>query len=72
MNMNARNQYLKKLQLRYRNANKKEKSEILDEYCRNTGQNRKYVTSKINSSISAKSKPKQRKKYYGSQVKAPR
>lgn len=71
MNMNARNQYLKKLQLRYRKANKKEKSEILDEYCRNTGQNRKYVTSKINSSISSKSKTKQRKKYYGAQIKDP-
>ena len=41
--MNARNQYLKVLQERYFKARpKKEKSAILDEYCRNTGQNRKY------------------------------
>lgn len=49
MDMNSRNQYLKILQLRYRQANKKEKTEILNEYCQNTGQNRKYVIQKINS-----------------------
>ena len=38
MNMNARNQYLKVLQERYFVAkSKKEKSTILDEYCKNTG-----------------------------------
>jgi len=39
---------------------KKERSSILDEYCRNTHQNRKYVIRKINSSFP--SEPKRRKK----------
>ena len=55
--MNARNQYLKVLQERYFMAkSRKEKSSILDEYCGNTGQNRKYVIRKINSSISLAAK----------------
>jgi len=61
MDMHSRNQYLKTLQQRYFQArSKKEKSSILDEYCRNTHQNRKYVISKINSSFS--STPRRRKK----------
>ena len=49
MNMHTKNQYLQKLQDRYFTAKgKKEKSSILDEYCRNTGQKRKYVVRKIN------------------------
>jgi len=51
--MSARNQYLKVLQGKYFMAkSRKEKSSILDEYCGNTGQNRKYVIRKLNSSIS--------------------
>jgi hypothetical protein len=41
---------------------RKEKSSILDEYCGNTGQNRKYVIRKINSSISLVSKRRGGKK----------
>ena len=53
MDMSARNQYLKVLQGKYFMAKvRKEKSAILDEYCSNTHQNRKYVTRKIRSSIS--------------------
>ena len=53
MDMNARNQYLKVLQNKYFMAKcRKEKSLILDEYCKNTHQNRKYVIRKIRSSIS--------------------
>ena len=53
MDMNARGQYLKVLQEKYFMAkSRKEKPSILDEYCGNTGQNRKYVIRKINSSIS--------------------
>jgi len=53
MDMNARNQYLKVLQAKYFMAiSRKEKSSILDEYCGNTGQNRKYVIRKLSSSIS--------------------
>ena len=51
--MNARNQYLKVLQKKYLMAkSRKEKSLILDEYCKNTHQNRKYIIRKIRSSIS--------------------
>ena len=50
--MNARNQYLKVLQGKYFMAkSRKEKSSMLDEYCRNTHQNRKYVIRKIKSRI---------------------
>ena len=50
--MNARNQYLKVLQGKYFMAkSRKEKSSILDEYCGNTGQNKKYVIRKIKSPI---------------------
>ena len=49
MDMNERNQYLKVLQEKYFMAkSRKEKSAILNEYCKNTGQNRKYVIRKIN------------------------
>jgi len=51
--MNARNQYLKVLQEKYFMAkSRKEKSSILDEYCGNTGQNRKHVIRKIRSRVS--------------------
>jgi len=53
MDMSARNQYLKVLQEKYLMASvRKEKSAILDEYCNNTHQNRKYVIRKIRSRIS--------------------
>jgi hypothetical protein len=51
--MSARNQYLKVLQRKYLMTKlRKGKSLILDEYCKNTHQNRKYVIRKIRSSIS--------------------
>lgn len=55
--MSARNQYLKVLQRKYfMTKSRKEKSLILDEYCTNTHQNRKYVIRKIRSSISLRVK----------------
>ena len=61
MDMHSRNQYLKVLRERYLKARtKKEKTQILDEYCRNTGQARKYVIRKIQLGIDLR--PKQRKK----------
>ncbi len=48
MDMHSRNEYLKVLRGEYLKAKtKKEKSLILDEYCGNTGQARKYVIRKI-------------------------
>ena len=72
MNMDARNQYLKVLQEKYFMAkSRKEKSSILDEYCSNTHQNRKYVTRKIRSSISLVPKRRGGKKIvYDGYVKA--
>ena len=52
MDIMARNQYLKALQGKYFAAvSKKQKSAILDEYVKNTSQNRKYTIRKINSDI---------------------
>lgn len=72
MKIGARNQYLKTLQEQYWKAkSRKEKSMILDEYCKNTGQNRKYVIRKINSPyLSPPKKKKTRKITYDGQVKA--
>lgn len=61
MDMKARNQYLKVLQERYLRASKKEKGRILDEYCKNTGQNRKYVIRKIRSQIVLEEKPRRKR-----------
>ena len=59
--MESRNQCLKILREKYLNAKaKKEKTQILHEYCRNTGQVRKYVIRKIQPGVDLR--PKQRKK----------
>ena len=72
MDMHSRTQYLKRLQQRYFQCqSKKEKSSILDEYCKNTHQNRKYVISRINSSFSSRPKEKRkRKRIYDGYLKA--
>lgn len=71
MDMHSRNQYLKVLRERYlKTKSKKEKGKILDEYCKNTGQNRKYVIRKIRPMVSLDVKPrKKRKEYYDSDAK---
>jgi len=57
MDMMRRFRYLKVLQEKYFMAkSRKEKSSILDEYCGNTGQNRKYAIGKINISMCVLSK----------------
>ena len=59
--MQSIKQYLGVLRERYlRVKAKKEKAQILDEYCHNTGQVRKYVIRKIQPGIDLR--PKQRKK----------
>lgn len=58
--MHSRNQCLKILQERYlKTRTKKEKTQILDEYCCNTGQSRKYIIKKIRKTDL---RPKQREK----------
>lgn len=67
--MRSRNQYLKLLQGRYIGEGKKEKGRILDEYCGNTNQNRKYVIRKIRSEIPVKGRyRRRRKRVYDSDV----
>jgi len=69
--MRARNQYLSTLLERYLKAEKAQKGRLLDEYCRNTRQNRKYVIRKI--SRMAFGPPRVRKKraaVYGPDVRA--
>ena len=72
LDMHSRNEYLKVLRERYLEAaTKKERTRILDEYCGNTGQARKYVIKKIQPGVDLR--PKQRKKRkqpYDGQVKA--
>jgi len=63
-----------KLREKYLKASKKEKSELLDEYIKNTGHNRKYVIAILNSAtfwsnINKSRKP--RKRRYGTEVEAP-
>ncbi len=71
MDVHSRNEYLKVLKGKYIKAKTKgAKSELLNEYCGNTGQCRKYVIRKINHVCL---KPKQRKKRvveYGGEVVA--
>lgn len=73
MNMESRKQYLGVLRERYLRAKaKKEKGQILDEYCHNTGQARKYVIRKIQPGLDLRPKPRRkRKQTYDGQVIAP-
>jgi hypothetical protein len=73
MEMESRNQYLEVLRERYLRAKtRKEKGQILDEYCRNTGQARKYVIRKIQPGVDLRPKPRRkRKQIYDGQVIAP-
>lgn len=48
MTMNTRKEYRQNIQEQYQKANKKEKTRLLNEYCRNTGQNRKYAIRILN------------------------
>ena len=71
MNMNTRNQYLSVLRKDYLQAkSKKEKTLLLNEYCKNTHLNRKHVIRKINQSWlwdkegRVKTTTKKRKKQY--------
>lgn len=56
MNIEAKEQYMDTLRKKYFKANKKGKGVILDEYCRNTGQERKYAGKKFNYKVKLKEK----------------
>lgn len=70
MNIEARKQYMETLRERYLKAGKKEKGEILNEYCGNTGQDRKYAIKKFRYKVKLKETRKKRKEVYDGQVKA--
>jgi hypothetical protein len=72
MDMHSRNEYLKVLREKYLKVRtKKEKSLILDEYCGNTGQARKYAIRKIQPGVDLRPKTrKKRKQTYDGQVTA--
>lgn len=66
MNREAKEQYMDTLRVRYFKAGKKGKGEILNEYCRNTGADRKYVSKKFNYKVKLKGKDNRKKRacYY--------
>ena len=68
MNIEARKQYMDTLREGYFKANKKEKGEILNEYCRNTKQDRKYAIKKFNYKVKNKENRKHRKCFYDGNV----
>ncbi|MFH1772800.1 MAG: hypothetical protein ABH818_00350 [Patescibacteria group bacterium] len=70
MNIEAKKQYMEILRKRYFKACKKEKGEILNEYCGNTKQERKYVIKKFNYKVKLKTKEnrKKRARFYDSHV----
>ena len=70
--MRSRDEYLRVLRDKYlKSRTRKEKSQILDEYCGNTGQARKYVIRKIQPGVELKpGQRKKRKEVYDGQVKA--
>jgi hypothetical protein len=72
MDMHSREEYLKVVRERYWKAkSKKEKTQILDEYCQNAGQSRKYVIRKIRLRAVAYQKArKRRKEVYDAEVRA--
>ena len=70
--MASRKQYLRTLLERYLRARKRQKGPILDEYCRNTGQNRKYVIRKISRMASTEPRPpRKRAPRYGPETARP-
>ena len=69
--MHSRNEYLRVIRESYFKARtRKEKTQLLDEYCRNTAQSRKYVIWKIHKAVLKPKQRKKRKEQYNGQVKA--
>jgi len=72
MDIRSRDEYLRVLRGKYlRSKTRKEKSQILDEYCGDTGQARKYVIKKAQPGVELKPRQrKKRKEVYDCQVNA--
>jgi len=74
MDLHSRKEYLMKLREEYLGADKKKKTELLNEYTRNTKHNRKYVISRLNdesiwNTLNRMRRP--RKRVYGVEIEAP-
>ncbi len=73
MDRGSKQQYMQTLREKYLKADKKEKGVILDEYCRNTGMDRIYVSRRFNYKArlkDARIPRKARKEIYDGLVKA--
>ena len=72
MGLMARNEYLKVLIRDYLGHSKRGKGEIISEYCKNTGQNRKYVIRKIRKMLLKGERTRRRKRArkYGKEVES--
>ena len=72
MNFEAKKQYMETLREKYLKGSKKAKSLVLDEYCGNTGQDRKYASKKFRYKVKLKEKGsrKPRGETYDGQVRA--
>jgi hypothetical protein len=71
MDMHSRKEYLQVLREKYiKTKSRKEKSQILDEYCGNTGQVRKYVIRRIQARVNLCTCKKKRAALYDGEVTA--
>lgn len=70
MDINAKQQYMDTLRERYLRGTKKEKGVILDEFCTNTGQERKYVIKKLRYKVKLKVNRKKKEEVYDGDVKS--
>jgi hypothetical protein len=68
MNVDERRKYLFQMQGRYKQANRKEKGQLLDEMEAVTGMDRKYLIRLINGDLQRKPRTKQRGREYGPAV----
>lgn len=68
MDLTSRKQYMNTLKGKYRCSSKKGKGLILDEYCRNTGQDRKYAIKKFRGKVRPKESRKKRALIYDGPV----
>ena len=72
--MSTKHQLTLKVLPRYLEASRKEKGKILDEYCANTGYNRKYAISKLHTyqmedKESPRKRVRRRDRKYGLEIK---
>jgi hypothetical protein len=69
MDLTSRKQYMDQLRTKYRYSSKKGKGVILDEYCRNTGQDRKYAIKRFRQTVRLKEVRQKRDEVYDGAVK---